>query len=325
MSAPVCSWPMFSSRAGSTTERNRQLTAAIAATPASGQAHWRLGQLYHLLSRDAEARQEFERAAGFPALAGAGAVQRTISRMYLAEANLEQAFESGRRRVALEPNAVEAHNDLGDVYRKQNRDDEALVEFLVATLLDPLDGDAYAAIGQIHLAAGRYRDATEPLRRALTLKPDQAEARYALATALIRLGIDQEGKQQLEIAQRLQMERLEAVRRDYQVNLLRIEAALRTSEGRFDEAARLWQQVADREPDVFSTYVSLGKALGKAGQHAPAIDAFERALQLSNEADVHGHLADEYRALGRDQDAARARAVYEELREQRLRARGAGR
>jgi hypothetical protein len=83
--------------------------------------------------------------------------------------------------------------------------------------------------------------------------------------------------------------------------------------------------VADREPNVFSTYVSLGKALGKAGQHAPAIGAFERALQLSNEADVHGYLAEEYGALGRDQDAARARSVYEELREQRLRARGAGR
>ena len=109
------------------------------------------------------------------------------------------------------------------------------------------------------------------------------------------------------------------------MNLLRIEAALRTSEGRFDDAARLWQQVAEREPGASSTYVSLGTALGKAGQHALAIDAFERALQLSSEADVHGHLADAYRALGRDQDAARARAVYEELREQRLRARGAGR
>src|SRR4029079_7395333 len=128
------------------------LTAAIAAAPASGQAHWRLGHLYHLLIRDAEARQEFERAAGFPALAGAGAVQRTISRMYLAEANLDQALESSRRRVALEPNAVEAHQDLGDVYRKQNRDDDALVEFVVATLLDPSDAEAYAAIGQIHLA-----------------------------------------------------------------------------------------------------------------------------------------------------------------------------
>ena len=197
----------------------------------------------------------------------------------LAEANLEQASESARRRVALEPNAVEAHDDLGDVYRKQNRDDQAMVEFLVATLLDPLDAGAYAAIGQIHLAAERYRDATEPLGKAVTLKPEQAEAHHALATALIRLGIEQDGKRQLEIAQRLERERLEAVQRDYQVNLLRIEAALRADEGRFDEAARLWQQVADREPNAFSDHVSLGKALGKAGQHAAAIDAFQRALR----------------------------------------------
>jgi tetratricopeptide (TPR) repeat protein len=277
------------------------------------------------MNRDGEARQEFERAAGFPTLAGAAPVQRTIARMYLTEANLDAAAGSARRRVALEPNAVEGHKDLGDVYRKQGRNDEALVEFLVATLLDPLDGDAYVAIGQIHLDAGRYDGAVKAMRRALTLKPDHPEANYALGRALIRLGIDEEGKQQLEIAQRLQVERLEAVRRSYQVNLLRIEAARRTAEGAFDEAARLWRQVAEHEPDVAATYVSLGKALMKGGHHAQAVEVFERALQISNEADVHAYLADEYRALGRDQDAARARAAWEELREQRLRARGAAR
>ena len=245
--------------------------------------------------------------------------------MYLAEANLEQAFKSGRRRVALEPNAVEAHNDLGDVYRKQNRDDEALVEFLVATLLDPLDGGGTPRSVKSTSPRARYRDATEALRRALTLEPDHAEARYALATALIRLGIDEEGKQQLEIAQRLQMERLEAVRRDYQVNLLRIEAALRTSEGRFDDAARLWQQVADREPNVLlptsvwarrwarrgSTRLRSTRSSGPCS--SPARRTFTATWRTHT-----GHSGVTRMPPGRA-------PVYEELKAQRLRARGAGR
>lgn len=301
------------------------LTATIDAIPASGQAHWRLGQLYRLLNRDGDARREFERAARFPILAGAGRVHAAIARMYLAEADLDAAVQSGRRRVAVEPNSIEGHKDLGEVYRKQNREDEALVEFLVATLLDPLDADAYAAIGQVHLGAGRYSEALEVLRRTLALKPEHAEAQYALATTMIRLGMTQEGKEQLEVAQRLQERQLEAVRQGYQVNLIRIEAALRTAEGGFEDAARLWRQVAEREPGVFATYVSLGKALGRAGRHEASIEAFEQALEVTPELDVYGYIANEYRLLGREDESAKARATYEELKEQRLRRRGTGR
>jgi tetratricopeptide (TPR) repeat protein len=301
------------------------LKAAIDTIPASGQAHWRLGQLYRLMSRDGEARREFEQAARFPTLAGAGGVQAAIARMYLAEANLDAALQSARRRVALEPNAVEGHKDLGDVYRKLNQEDEALVEFFVATLLDPLDAGAYAAIGQIHLGAGRYAEAMAALRRTLMLNPEQPDAQYALAAATIRSGMDQEGTQQLEVAQRLLAAEQEKLRRNYQVNLIRIEAALRTSEGNFEEAARLWSEVAEGEPGVFSTYVSLGKALGKAGRHLTAIGAFERALKVLDEPDVYALLADAYRSLGRVDEAAKARASYEELKAQRLRTRGAGR
>ena len=80
------------------------------------------------------------------------------------------------------------HKYLAGALLQQDRADEAFVEFVAALLIDPRDADAHAGIGQIHLNAGRDDEAVTALRRAVELSPDHTEARYALATALMRLG-----------------------------------------------------------------------------------------------------------------------------------------
>ena len=76
-------------------------------------------------------------------------------------------------------------------------------------------------------------------------------------------------------------------------------------------------------PTYFLPTSVLARRWGRPGSTRRRSTPSSGPCSSPDEADVHGYLADEYRALGRDQDAARARAVYEERREQRLRARGA--
>ena len=74
---------------------------------------------------------------------------------------------------------------------------------LIGSVADrPARCQAHAAIGQLFLDAERDADAVRAFTRALALKPDAFEARYGLATALMRLGKTREAGVQLELFER---------------------------------------------------------------------------------------------------------------------------
>jgi Flp pilus assembly protein TadD len=85
---------------------------------------------------------------------------------------------------------------------------------MAAWLIDPRDAQTHAAIGQLHLDAGRHGEAVSAFNRALELAPERYEIRYALATAQMRLGNVAEAERQLETFDRLRRDALEKRRRD---------------------------------------------------------------------------------------------------------------
>src|SRR6185312_14730452 len=103
-------------------------------------------------------------------------------------------------------NNADAHHELGEMYFRQSHHVEALAEFMVTRMLNPARTDTHAAIGQVYLRTGAYADAVAAARRAVALDASHKEARYVLATSLIRLGDVDEGKRELEVYQRLQTE-----------------------------------------------------------------------------------------------------------------------
>ncbi len=123
----------------------------------------------------------------------------------------------------------------------------------------------------------------------------------------------------MEVARRLQADGIAESRRAFEVNLLKIEAALRSQEGRHADAAGLWQQVVEREPDAASSWVSLAEALARAGRHEPSAAAFARAIALANEPELHRRLAQEYAQIGRVGESTREQTIYEQMRTERLR------
>ncbi len=303
----------------------RTLGETLAAMPASGAAHWRLGRLYQVRHRDVDARREFERALASGPLNGAERLLAAIARWHTRELNGDAAVEACRHWIELAPNDPAAHNELGTALRTINRDEEGLAEFLIAAVIDPLDAAAHVNIGQIHLAAGRYREAASALQHAIDAQPNHAAAAYGLAAALLRAGNEAEGMRQMEVARRLQADVITESRRVYEVNLLKIEAALRSQEAQPVEAAGLWQRIVDLEPGVASNSASLGEALARAGRHEQAAAAFTRAIAIANAPELHRRLAEELAQSGRADESAREQAAYEQMRRERLRRLGATR
>jgi tetratricopeptide (TPR) repeat protein len=262
--------------AGRDADAERALHETVRLLSDSVLAHWWLALAYEQVNRFAEARQEVEHVAA-AAVSGESQLHASIGRFALGAADGPGAIDAFARAVRANPNDPAMHRFLAGALMQQDRAGEALAEFVAELLIDPQDAGALAGIGQIHLQAGRDADAVDALRRATDLAPANSEARYALASALARLGRTEEAAQHFARVEQAQRQMLADRRRTLSHDVLKEEAALRAAEGRFDTAIAL----------------------------------YEKALAVGADPAVYGRLADLYAKVGRAPDAARARALYE--------------
>jgi tetratricopeptide (TPR) repeat protein len=96
----------------------------------------------------------------------------------------DEAIDSMRRAVALDPRSLVAQYNLAAWLLRQQRTEEAIVHARIATQLDPQQVLPHRVLGRALAMAGRYCEAAESFRRALKLKPDDADLQAYLAKAL---------------------------------------------------------------------------------------------------------------------------------------------
>ena len=195
--------------------------------PESAEAQWQLGRIEQVLG-DAGAVKSFERAASRPVVAGLARLYAIVGQAYHAQFDLDGAVTAYRQRVRIAPNDRAAHFDLAEVYRAQDKLDEARVEYLAAALIDPSNANTFGMIGQVEVAAGRDEQAVVMLRRAVTLDERLLEARYALSRALLRLGRTEESQQELRSYEAAQARAMEEQRRQFRENQQKIDEVLKT-------------------------------------------------------------------------------------------------
>jgi Flp pilus assembly protein TadD len=85
-----------------------------------------------------------------------------------------------REVITLAPGAAAPHVNLGVLYRRGGRVDDAVREYEAAIRLDPDDAAAYHNLGLVQRARGKFADAERAYRRALELRPNQTDTHYNL-------------------------------------------------------------------------------------------------------------------------------------------------
>lgn len=85
--------------------------------------------------------------------------------------------------VAKSPNKARAHNNLGDALSAQDRQLDAIHQFLFAIQLNPYHADAHYNLGSVLYKSGRIDEAIDHYRAALELKPS-ADYHHNLGVAL---------------------------------------------------------------------------------------------------------------------------------------------
>ena len=309
--------------AGRFEQAHEALRETLSAFAGSGRARYALARLHQREGKPADALREFEAAVAHRPLLGLNGIYETMGALHAPRQDFDAALAAYGTRAGLHPNDPDAHFDLGDIYLRQGRHEDALAELSVVLLLEPAHVKAAALMAQAHLRNMDYDAAVAAARRSLDGDPAQSEARYVLATALVRLGRTEEGKKELETFQRQQAEAAAARARFLEVEGLRREAAISAGDGDHARTTANLRKVLALEAS-YRSRLELGLALLDADQPAEALEQLTAAASdLDATYDVHRYLAAAYLALGRVADSQREQAAYDRIRREALKRRAA--
>lgn len=171
--------------------------------------------------------------------------------------------------IALKADKAIYHYNLGNALAALERPQEAAESFRAAARLDPAHVAAHHNLAHALTQTRQYRDAAAEFRQLLRLQPT-ATARYALATALMRLA----------------------------------DADPAEASG-YDEATGLLEQIWQQTVDPTEARLALAYCRQQRKHWTEAADHYRAALTLKpDDPGAHNNLANCYNQLGRMTDAA---------------------
>jgi choline-sulfatase len=174
-----------------------------------------------------------------------------------------------------------------------------------------VSSDPQIHVAQLQLGVARarqrnYAAAIPHLTRAIELQPDAMMAHYELGVALFETGDWKTAAGHFEIVAS-RMPKWADARFSYGSVLARI--------SRVPEALTELRAAIDLEPRHYRANLLMGRILTLQGQAAAAVPYLQRAAEAqASSVEAQAFLADAYQALGRVDDAARARARAQQLR-----------
>lgn len=294
-------------------EAEAVLLETIDLLPQAAEARWALSFLYDEGNRIEEAARVLDAAAALALPKGKGEIYFRQAWLYDLGHDYEAAAEAFDARARLNPRVPRAYLELGLAYWRSGDHRRSLLALLLSSVLDPGDAESLAAIGQIHLDAGRFRTAEAALRRAVALNPDRPQARFALGRTLVRLGQVEEGRAHLAVFADVRRKHLASQRETFTLDTLIEEASRLAEQGQYDQAASLWEKVIALAPGRTAHRLALADVLMAGGNPEAALRHLETAAKTNADPDVYRRLAPLYRRLGRIEDAAAAEAALERL------------
>jgi len=192
----------------------------------------------------------------------------------------DEAIESYRQALALEPTSVAAHYNLANLLAKQGNLKAASAHYEEAIRVSPDFPEAYRNLGNLLMQQGDLERASELFRKGVAVNPLQAEGHFYLGTALAKQGQLTEAVDHLQKAIGIKPDYAEAYH-----NLGRVLGA----QGRLDKAVEAFQAALNVNPKFAEAHESLALAFSQMGEKDKAREHYEEAVRLiKSEKEVRG-------------------------------------
>ena len=230
------------------------------------------------------------------ALGGAAVVLILLGLLTWRQASIYRDDEIFNRHIiALNPQAANAHLNLGNALYDQERYEESLEVARVAVEQAPDSFKAHTNLGGVLSELGRLEEAENHLRRAIALNPQAKDAHLNLGDALYKQGRYEEALEVARVAVEQDSDSFEA-----HVNL----GVILNSLGRFGEAETHLRRAIALNPQARDAHLNLGDALYKQGRYEEALEVARVVVdQDSDSFEAHLNLGITFVALERFEEA----------------------
>ncbi len=214
---------------------------------------------------------------------------------------LDEAAEHYRKALEIQPDYVDASNNLGIVLARLGRLDEAMAHYEAVLKVHPRVAEAHYNFAFALACRGRLDEAIAHYRKGLEIRPDDASAHYYLGLALQAQGRTDEAIAQYQQTVKIQPGSAAAHSRW---------ALALAGRGRFDQSIAHFQRASELKPndaDVQNNLAWLQATCPEASLRngAEAIEHAQRANQIceGRRPDVLHTLAAAYAEAGRFPEA----------------------
>ncbi|MDB5313078.1 MAG: tetratricopeptide repeat protein [Gemmataceae bacterium] len=265
------------------------------------------GEVYYRGKQFDQAEEQLARVDGESPLFPQAATFFGLCRLQRYDLRLaEQLF---RRVLEVQPDAVEAHRGLADVYFALGAMSRAQEEMETVARLDPADARPWFFMGSFYSDVGLRAEAVKAYENALARAtgPDAAaRARFGLAESLTKFG---DHTRALQVLAELPPDQAAAP----EATVLRAEGLAR--QGKPAEAELLLAPLLDEARPPPAALTVAGRVAFDAGMYDRAAGRLDRAVRLDPaNYDANYLLAQTYTRLGRAADAARQQTRADQVR-----------
>jgi tetratricopeptide (TPR) repeat protein len=255
-------------RAADLSRAEEEYLKVLETDPANASALQGYGTLLSQTGRHREAVDRLRRVLEMRA--ADAALRFQLGQVCHAAGLLRDAAEYLVEAIRLRYNEADAHNSLGAVYRDRGMLHPAIFHFRQAVQLGPDNTLALQNLGQALQDAERTNAALEAFQRLLALKPESTELHCRVASLSENSGRTALAEIHYREALRLRPGDALALR-----GLARVLEAL----GNIDEAARIYQDLAQRAPGKPAAFFCMTR-LAKAGKYTLSESDLQRMEQL---------------------------------------------
>ena len=174
--------------------------------------------------------------------------------------------------IASNPQARDAHSNLGAVLFKQGRFEEAETHLHRAVALNPQARDAHSNLGAVLFKQGRFEEAETHLHRAVALNPQARDAHFNLGSVLFEQGRFEEAETHLRHAVASNPQDVDAFRKLIEVLM---------PQGHHEEAIYLIAQAtALAQTQIAELHFLMGQKAQENGQPEMAAGCYMRTIEV---------------------------------------------
>jgi tetratricopeptide (TPR) repeat protein len=191
------------------------------------------------------------------------------------------ALREYQTAIQIDPNRLQAHNNLANLQASMGQRDEALKEYQEALRLNPNAAMAHANQATLLAEMGRFDDSMREFAEATRLTPGDPRPYYLMGKACLRHGQSAEAIKHFRESMQLQPNDFQTITWLARVLAADEDSAVRNGTEAVSLAARAVELTGGQEPFVLDT---LAMAYAEAGRFKEAQDAEQNAIDLATAA-----------------------------------------